>query len=293
MPMWRRHTAGPFRLHLLEGNHFFLHSAEDLLLQRLREALTPLPAWHVVSRVPELADHEVHVWRTPLEQPPEHLQTLWQTLAPEELQRANRFHFEKDRRHYVAGRGILRALLGRYLRREPAGLTFAYNPQGKPSLAGDAARTLSFNVSHSHGLALIAVTRGREVGVDLERIRPEFAGERVAERFFSPSEVAALRALAAAERLEAFFACWTRKEAYLKATGMGLSLPLDCFDVSLTPGEAALKATRHDPTAVQRWSLRDVPPGPGYAGALAVESNGWHLWCADWPGLQAGGCALL
>jgi medium-chain acyl-[acyl-carrier-protein] hydrolase len=284
LELWRRHTTGPFRLHLFEGNHFFLHSAEGLLLERLREALAPPPAWQAVSGPPDLAGHEVHVWRTPLEQPPEYLQSLWQMLAPEELQRANRFHFDKDRRHYVACRGVLRLLLGRYLGREPSGLTFAYNPQGKPRLAGDEAGRLCFNVSHSHGLALIAVARGREIGVDVERIRPEFAGERVAERFFSPVEVAELRALAEPERMEAFFACWTRKEAYLKATGMGLSLPLDCFDVSLTPGEAALKATRHDPAAIRRWSLRDLAPGPGYAGALAVEGHGWRLWCANWPG---------
>jgi phosphopantetheine--protein transferase-like protein len=278
---WQRHTTGPFRLHLLEGNHFFLRTAEKELLERLRQILAPQSG--SASTRPALATNEVHVWRVPLDQPPEYLQQLRDTLAPEEKQRALRFYFEKDRLHYVAGRGILRAVLAHYLACHPAELTFAYSPKGKPHLTGDTG-DLGFNLSHSHGLALIALTRGRQIGVDLERIRPEFAGEQVAERFFSPVEVAALQALEPSERIGAFFTCWTRKEAYLKATGLGLSLPLDSFDVSLTPDEPALQATRHDPTAAQRWSLLHVEPGPGYIGAVAVEGHGCRLFCTDWPG---------
>jgi surfactin synthase thioesterase subunit/phosphopantetheinyl transferase len=291
---WRGHTAAEFRLHMLPGNHFFLHSAEAQLLPLMGEALTPRPAprpgpppaWQEVTDCPALAADEVHVWRIPLEQPPDYLEALRQTLSTDEMERAGRFYFEKDQRHFVAGRGILRIVLGRYLGRAPERLAFSYNPQGKPALAGDVAGALSFNLAHSHGLALLAVARRGQIGVDVERIRPEFAGEQVAERFFSPAEVASLRSLPGDRRHEAFFACWTRKEAYLKATGMGLSLPLDCFDVTVIPGQAALLATRHDPAAAQRWSLRDLEPGPGYAGAVAAEGRGWRLWCGDWPGAK-------
>jgi medium-chain acyl-[acyl-carrier-protein] hydrolase len=289
---WRHHTTAEFRLHMLPGNHFFLHSAESVLLEQMGEALAPRPAprggpppaWQTVTDVPTLGADEVHVWRIPLEQPSAYLQALRQTLSTDELERAGRFYFDKDQRHFVAGRGILRTLLGHYLGRPAAALQFSYNPQGKPALAIDAAGALQFNLAHSHGLALLAVRRRGEIGVDVERIRPEFAGEQVAERFFSPAEVAALRSVPAQRRHEAFFACWTRKEAYIKAMGLGLSLPLDCFDVAVLPGEAALLATRHDPAALQRWSLRDLEPGPGYAGAVAAEGRGWRLWCGDWPG---------
>jgi medium-chain acyl-[acyl-carrier-protein] hydrolase len=288
---WREHTRAAFRRRMFPGNHFFLHSAESRLLQILSEELAAAirpgeeeEEWPEVGAVRPLADDEVHVWRVQLDQPDERLEALRRVLAPDEVQRGERFHFEKDRRHYVAGRGILRTLLGRYLGRNPADLQFGYNPQGKPQLAGESAG-LRFNLAHSHGLALVALCRGREIGVDLERIRPEFAGDPVARRFFSPREVATLRALPAERRHEAFFVCWTRKEAYLKATGKGLTLPLDCFDVSLAPDEpAALLATRHDPDEVRRWSMKALIPARDYAGALAVEGNGWRLWRGHWHG---------
>ncbi len=150
-------------------------------------------------------------------------------------------------------------------------MRFAYTTYGKPLLADETgASGLRFNLTHSHGLALLAVTRGREIGVDVERIRDNLEGEKLAERFFSPREVAALRSLPPELRREAFFHCWTRKEAYIKAVGKGLSLPLDQFDVTLHPGEpAALLATRHDSEEAQRWSMRSLAPGEGYVGALA------------------------
>jgi 4'-phosphopantetheinyl transferase len=183
-------------------------------------------------------------------------------------------------------RATLRLLLGRYLDSDPARLRFCYGAHDKPALApesgGDSPR---FNVSHSHGLALIALTRSREIGVDLEQIRPEIALENIARRFFSQAEVATLFALPPRERGEAFFACWTRKEAYIKAKGGGLTIPLDQFDVSLGRGKpAAILSTRWDPTEACRWSLRDLYPGPGYAAAVAVEGDGGHLACFQWSG---------
>src|SRR5262249_50978106 len=129
----------------------------------------------------------------------------------------------------------------------------------------------------------IAVTRGREVGVDLERVRAEVATEEIAARYFSAREVRTLMALPPPLRPDAFFRCWTRKEAYLKATGAGLSLDLNRFDVSLKPGEpAALLATRDDPAEVRRWSLEHLVPGPGFVGALAAEGHRRNVWCGDW-----------
>ena len=139
-------------------------------------------------------------------------------------------------------------------------------------------------MSHADGVALYAVTRGRDVGVDIERIRADMASERIAARFFSPREVAALRALRPDRQGEAFFTCWTRKEAYVKARGAGITAGLDQFDVSLAPDEpAAILANREASEAHRRWSLHHLTPGPGYVGAVAVEGDGHTLTCWQWP----------
>ncbi len=166
----------------------------------------------------------------------------------------------------------------------PDHLRFYYGPQGKPKLDKETAgEALRFNVTHTQGLALYAVANGREVGIDVERIRPELVDGDFAERFFSPREVAALRMLPVGLRPEAFFNCWTRKEAYAKARGDGLSLPLKQFDVSLAPREpAALLSTKGDPLEAARWSLSALHPGPGYVAALAVEGHDWRLECRQW-----------
>ncbi len=239
------------------------------------------PQWQPAAHPPALTADDVHVWRISLEIGDALLVRLRETLAEDERQRADRYHFEKDRRHFVAGRGALRAILARYLERRPQDVRFAYTNYGKPLLAGNTA--LRFNLTHSHGLALLAVTHGREVGIDIEHIRDNLEGEQLAERFFSPREVAALRALPPELRREAFFHCWTRKEAYIKANGKGLSLPLDQFDVTLHPGEpAALLATQHDPGEARRWSMQSLVPSAGYVGALAAEGHSWRLWCGHW-----------
>ena len=239
------------------------------------------PEWILSTRTPALAATEVHVWRIALDCGDDVLAHMRDTLADEEKQRVDRFYFDKDRRHFLAGRGSLRAILAHYLDCQPGQVRFAYASQGKPMLAG--ATDLRFNLTHSHGLALLAVTRGREIGVDVERIRDDIDREPLAERFFSPVEVAALRSLPVALRREAFYRCWTRKEAFIKAIGKGLSLPLDRFDVTLTPGEpAALLATHYDPPEASRWSMCNLSPGDGFAGALAIEGHSWRLWCGHW-----------
>jgi 4'-phosphopantetheinyl transferase len=221
----------------------------------------------------------VHVWQAPLDLAEPRLAQLRSVLAPDEQARAQRFHFAHDRAHYIAARGTLRTILARYLGLRPQQLRFDYTPHGKPTLSPailPVGTTLTFNVSHSHELALFAVARGRRVGVDVELVRQELADERIAERFFSAREVMTLRTLPASEQPVAFFNCWTRKEAFVKARGEGLSLPLDRFDVTLVPGAAAnLLATHDDPAEAQRWQLLDLAPRAGYAAALAAEGCNW------------------
>ena len=213
------------------------------------------------------------MWRIPLTARDAERAALAALLTADERERAARFYLGRDRDRWTVARGALRAILARYANAAPQALAFGSGPHGKPSLA-EPANDLRFNLAHSDALAICAVARGIEVGVDVEAIRPDAATEDVARRFFAPAEVVALAALPPALRTEAFFACWTRKEAYLKARGMGLTLGLDRFEVSLAPGvPAALVATHDDPVAAARWFLVSLDPGPGYAGALAMEGR--------------------
>jgi 4'-phosphopantetheinyl transferase len=218
---------------------------------------------------------EVHLWLAGVAELAERAAALLGTLSADERDRAGRFHREADWRRFVVARGALRIILARYLGSDARALAFRYGPFGKPELP-DAP--LRFNLSHSGDLALCAVTRGRAVGVDVEQLRPVADCEQLAARYFSPEEHAALVQLSAAARSRAFLACWTRKEAYVKARGDGLSFPLDAFAVSLAPGTApALLRHRLDATEVDRWSFAALEPEPGYVGALAVEGHGWRL----------------
>ena len=232
-----------------------------------------------------LGNDEVHVWRAGLSRDPSWSQGHLDTLSADERVRAERFHFAVDRAHFVAARGILRAILGGYLKRTPESLAFRYGAHGKPALAEDSSdEEIRFNVSHSGGEALYAVTRGRDVGVDIERVRDDLAVAEIAARFFSPRETATLQALPVGMQRRAFFRIWTRKEAYIKGRGEGLSLPLDEFDVSSGGGDTdMLIDTRSDRPGASRWSIRDIAAGPGFAAALAAESAGWRLACWQWP----------
>lgn len=231
-----------------------------------------------------LPDDEVHVWRASLNSSASDAARLKLILSSDELERAEAFHFETDSRRCVVGRGYLRLLLGDILNLPANSLRFEYDEFGKPRLTPTQERLLRFNVSHSGDLILIAITRGRVVGVDVERIRTDLDLEEVAARFFSINEYKRLALLDGPGRYEAFFTCWTRKEAYLKARGDGLSLPLDHFDVSFRPmEEARLLETRHDPAEVGRWKLLPVSVPAGYVAAVAVEGLDWKLKCRDWP----------
>jgi 4'-phosphopantetheinyl transferase len=240
--------------------------------------------WRLPPASLALGDDEVQVWRASLSATPERVDALMSTLARDERQRAERFRFPRDRMRSIVGRGILRAIIARALDREPAAIAFRYNAFGKPSLPDEPGRVrLRFNVSHADGIALYALARDREIGVDIERVRTDMVGGGIAERFFSPREAAALRALDPGLRHEAFAVCWTRKEAYKKARGEGIAVGLDRFDVSLAPGEpAAVLASREEDAGSYHWSLHHLAPHPGYVGAVAVEGEPGRLTCWQW-----------
>lgn len=227
----------------------------------------------------KLGADDVHLWRASLDCDASVLARLQTTLSPDEMARADRFVFSTDRNHFVAARGILRELLGTYLTLPPATLEFRYGNHGKPELdVRTSDSVLQFNLSHSGGLAIYAFSLGRRLGVDVEEIRPKLAGEDIARRYFAAREVEELQALAPPLRPEGFFLCWTRKEAYVKAHGAGLSLPLDSFTVSLTPGRAAdLQAADQ-----ARWSIVALDPAPGFVAAIIIEGEKWQRSYWNW-----------
>jgi 4'-phosphopantetheinyl transferase len=230
----------------------------------------------------DLSANHIHVWQLDLEVDADRLAQLRATLAADEMERADRFYFERDRVRFAAGRGLLREILGHYLAIPPARLAFAYNQYGKPSLTGDHTDALSFNLSHSGAMGLVAVRLCGELGVDLEEYRPGKGDGNVAEQYFSPREVVCLRAVPEALRTRAFLNCWTRKEAYIKARGMGLSIPLDSFDVTLTPGEPAALLRTADPADRNRWRLRDLALGDGLVGAIVAAGRDWTFELIRW-----------
>ena len=207
------------------------------------------------------------------------LDRLEATLAEDELARARRFISEQDRCHYVAAHGVLRNVLGRYLERAPQSIEFVRGPHGKPAIASsDSQHPLRFNLSHSQGMAIIGVVLTREIGVDLELVRPEFASGEIATRYFSQGEVAELAKLPDELKAEGFFLCWTRKEAYIKARGEGLSLSLKSFSVSLTPGApAVLDSQDHS-----KWCMHSLEFDSGYVAAMVVEGNDLHVRRLCW-----------
>jgi len=226
-----------------------------------------------------LPEDEVQLWRVDLEALSVDESGWKEVLSSDELTRAARFHFPCDRQHFVASRGLLRKILARYLATDPKQLTFSYSKTEKPSLGrAHAGSDVMFNVTHSRGIALFAFTRRREIGVDVEHVCRDSDFDAIDRHFFSMHERNQLAALPAEERVTAFFRCWTRKEAYIKATGDGLSIPLSQFDVSLAAGETnALLATRPDGSEAGRWLLQEVPGGPGCVAALCVRGQNWKL----------------
>jgi len=227
----------------------------------------------------KLEVNAVHLWRLDLQARARGVEKWKSILSADEKSRAARYHREIDRQYFIAARATLRQILGSYLKTDPAALIFAYSEKEKPSLGGtEAASGIEFNISHSGSIALLAFARQREIGVDVEQIRRDFDTAKIAARFFSAAEQKQLAALPEEQRSEAFFLCWTRKEAYIKAPGKGLSLPLHEFDVSLAPKEQnALLACRPDPRERAKWVMRDIAVPEGYAAAICVSGTGWTL----------------
>jgi 4'-phosphopantetheinyl transferase len=227
---------------------------------------------------------EAHLWAAALDVSPERLSAYANTLSPNEHERAQRFRFERDQKHFIAGRGTLRAILGSYLKIKPAQLQFEYGSHGKPILANLPENlSLHFNLAHSDGLLLVAVSEWCPVGVDVERLRLIEKADDLAERFFSPVEAIQLRALPDHQRAQAFFNLWTRKEACLKATGDGITERLQEMAVSFLPDEPArVLRLAGTPQSGARWTLKDLNPAPEYVAAIAAVAQDLNLSCWRW-----------
>lgn len=227
-----------------------------------------------MGRLPPTAaalERQVDVWSVHLSAPDPPAVRAEPMLSAEERERARRFRVERVRREFILARGALRVLLGRYLGQAPEAVALGYGERGKPFLPGGA---MQFNVSHSGEFAACAFTAGCEVGIDIEKIRPMRDLEGIAERFFSPAECREVLALEGRDREAAFFRCWTSKEAYIKAVGAGLSIPLAGFRVAVLPSEpAALLSVAGDAAEGRAWTLREFSPAGGYAGAVAFRDR--------------------
>jgi|SRR5579863_10082783 len=233
-----------------------------------------MEAWNTAPEHAALPDDAVHLWIASLDWHEPIRQTFWNWLSIEERERARRFRFPELQDHFIAAHGILRDILSRYLRISQASLTFASDDYGKPRLKAGREAGLQFNLSHAHHMAVYAVARPRIVGVDIEEIHriPELP--LIAKNYFTDQERLLIEAEAPERRDQAFLTCWTRKEAYIKAVGRGLSIPLQSFDTSIPPSQIGclLPADAHSPIRTNWW-LTDLPRIPGHVGALAVEGG--------------------
>jgi 4'-phosphopantetheinyl transferase len=241
--------------------------------------------WDLPPNQRHLADRDVHIWAASLNKSAEQISSLQQIFSPDERNRARQFKVERDRNRFIAGRGLLRKILGSYMQVAPAQLQFTYSKRGKPALEGRSGQgPLHFNVAHSKDLILIAVTRACAVGIDVEWIHPISDAEEIAARFFSRREAAKLMAQVNERRIPAFFNLWTRKEAWLKATGDGLSEMLREVEVSFLPEEpASVLAISENIEAARRWTLLGLTPATEFAAAIAVEAKDLQFSRWQWP----------
>lgn len=234
--------------------------------------------WPPAIPLGPISSGDVHVWRVNVDSPEIQTGRLASYLSEDEAARSGHFHFERDRRRFIVARGLLREVLALYIQKEPRELHFSYNPFGKPALADN--ESLRFNLSHSAELILIGITCRRDIGIDVEQIHRDLAVESIARRFFTPREVNQLEKLSASNRLAMFYRYWTRKEAYVKAIGEGISFPLERCEVSMIRGRSLEPVVRSWNTRESSpWYVQDLHPGRDYAAAIAVEGSDWNLSC--------------
>ena len=250
-----------------------------------RFSLSEKDLWLPPPERSTLTTEEVHVWRVWLDQEPSTVQAFLEILSPDERVRARKYYFHRDFEHFVVARGVLRDIISRYVNVSSHKIQFLYDQYGKPRLSS-CGTPLCFNLSHSGGVALYAISQVQAVGVDIEYARENFSIDEIAGRFFSAYEVETLRALPSALRTVAFFNCWTRKEAYIKARGEGLSHPLDRFSVSIIQGEPVRLLMADDPEETSRWTLMELSAGAGHIASLAVEGKVGMLRQWHWIGSQ-------
>lgn len=232
-----------------------------------------------------LPTDEIHIWSVSLDQLSSRFPILSELLSVDERMRAERLHLEKQRKHFVICRGVLRIILGHYLGIDPIKLRFCYRKYGKPALTNACnGMPVHFNLSRSEGIALYAFTRSHEIGVDIEWVRDLWEKDAIAGQFFSATEIHILYALPEDKKKNAFFKLWTRKEAYIKALGDGLHRPLNSFAVSLAPTQSVslLETSRGSQQAAQ-WAIGELHPASGFVAAFAVEeSPRWQLRGFQW-----------
>ena len=242
-------------------------------------------SWNTPPTQLLLSTRDVHIWRAVIDLPSKSVEEIEGSLSIDEKMKAQHFRFKRDKSRFIATRGILRLILGCYLGAEPSAIRFCYEKSGKPRLQNAFAKTgIQFNLSHSKGLALYIFSHGHEVGVDIEHMREISEMEQIAEQFFSVRDRVFFGALPRSEKREAFFNLWTRKEAFVKATGDGLSYHLGSFNASVAPGKS-LELSRMLGVAEEAstWSIGDVRPAEEFAGAFVVEGESWKVQYWQWP----------
>jgi 4'-phosphopantetheinyl transferase len=298
---WGQHTSSSFQLRMLPGDHFLLRSQQPLLLQLLKDAFAPSskPAvrefsethvdrpWPPAPKTLRLNTGDVHLWRARLDLGPSCIRRLRSLLSPDEMSRADRFRSAVDSNRFIAGRAQLREILAQCIQCEPTSLRFEYGPQGKPSLVGMTREPLQFNLAHSRGLALIAVCQGSEVGVDVEYTARDLDCDELARQVFSPGELTQFeRVSVISDRKSMFFKCWTRKEAFLKAIGVGLSRAPCHIDAMLDADNwYQMECDPAGTAEPQIWTIRDLQPEADYAGAVAIRRPPANL--QQWTWIQS------
>ena len=246
-------------------------------------------SWFPAVIAPMLPDNELHVWRARLDLSKAVRVRLQSTLNSDERERAGRFLIPEACERFVAARGILRELLGAYLDIQGEKVALTYGPAGKPSLSPTHESRICFNVSHSNGMGLFAFANNHEIGADIEYVKEDFRGMEIASRFFSQHEIAALAKLPPNTRDQAFFGCWTRKEAYVKAHGQGLSIPLGSFTVEFAKSHQVLQDEGGG-----RWSCYSLEAAPGFAAAVVAEGENWTVKCWEWStGVRSAAAPLV